>query len=555
MSSSSPTNALITSVLTAALLGYAGFHAYRFDGGKCLLWSKDHHVRTAMVWAQVASAASYCVWSLGMTLMKWKAGYIQLPIYGIIPVPYQLWSPQQLRYNNIYVAFLCGAFCLYDAVNLEEWLYWIYVVRAVRTKSRQNQDIVGANTATVHYPFHGKPSSTNNSSSTTSFVPTADPKPRTSILGKRAARKTAKWISSNVFIVWVVLSLAQTVVHFMTAFLDGPDVEQQSIRLYLTEGLFNSLTAILSIILAWQFPGFIRLVKETGASSEVISKLQFYHELNKWRILFRVMFSLCTCILGMDALSRRRIVNVNSLAADLLFQVTVLSFFFASICSWMLYLPVQWNKTTFGYGKEAGRLRPQFRRYTPAANRGRRAGLKLRPTEAAAAKALASPTSFCSPHTEAYPNPVSADYEDAAQRRMMMSQHSEQHRTLIDLLRERGTIGHDERLPEDDIFDDQAEAEAYGVGDFHIRSSRNNKDSDTIGYVGTGQRHARREIDAEDDAFATALGEPLYLQAQLPAGVEPVYGARETVERGPVRNDLLPLVVSVAISVVRAIQK
>lgn len=48
-----------------------------------------------------------------MTIMKWRAGYMQLLVYGIIPVPYQLWTRQQLKYYDIYVGFLCAAFCLY----------------------------------------------------------------------------------------------------------------------------------------------------------------------------------------------------------------------------------------------------------------------------------------------------------------------------------------------------------------------------------------------------------------------------------------------------------
>ncbi|KAJ9114294.1 hypothetical protein QFC22_005746 [Naganishia vaughanmartiniae] len=467
--------------------------------------------------------------------MKWRAGYMQLPIYGIIPVPYQLWTRQQLKYNNIYVGFLCAAFCLYDAVNLEEWLYWIYVVRAVRTKSQQNRTLVDTNPAGGgYYPYQSKSASVNNSSTTTSFIPSLEPKLRPSSSRNGATRKTAKWISSNVFIVWLSLSVAQTAVHFIAAFVDSPDVEQQSVRIYLAEGLFNSITAILSIILARHFPGFIRLVKETGASYEVISKLQFYHG------------ARLSSLSSTDSQRQLKLILRARLAADLLFQVTVLSFYFAAICSWMLYLPVQWNKATSD--DETGGLQPQLRRYTSAANRGRRTGRGLRSADAASApeanvKVPASPTSFTSPSAEAYPYFACAAHEDAAQRRMMMSQHSEQHRTLIDLLRERGTISHDERLPEDDIFDDQAEAESgYSVGAYHNRSRRNDKDSDTIGYVGAWQQDADRTIDAQDEAFATALGEPLHLQAQLPAGVEPVYGAREIVERGPIRNALLPLI-------------
>ena len=48
---------------------------------------------------------------------------------------------------------------------------------------------------------------------------------------------------SNVFLVWAVLSVAQTVVHFTMAFVGNPNVEVQTIRLFLTEGFFNAATA------------------------------------------------------------------------------------------------------------------------------------------------------------------------------------------------------------------------------------------------------------------------------------------------------------------------
>lgn len=57
------------------------------------------------------------------------------------------------------------------------------------------------------------------------------------------AKKTATWITSNMFLVWAVLSVAQTVIHFTTAFVAHPNAEVQAIRLYMTEGLFSIMTA------------------------------------------------------------------------------------------------------------------------------------------------------------------------------------------------------------------------------------------------------------------------------------------------------------------------
>lgn len=132
-----------------------------------------------------------------------------------------------------------------DAVNLEEWLYWIYVVRAVHSKSRQNQNVSNSGAPTGRYPFQGKSFAGGKPSIMTSFTPTyvTERKARAFRPGKRVARKTAKWITSNVFIVWAGLAVAQTLVHYITAFLKHPNVEQQTVRIFLTESLFNSLTA------------------------------------------------------------------------------------------------------------------------------------------------------------------------------------------------------------------------------------------------------------------------------------------------------------------------
>jgi hypothetical protein len=144
---------------------------------------------------------------------------------------------------------------------------------------------------------------------------------------------------------------------------------------------------------------------------------------------------------------------------------------------------------------------------------------------AAAAKALGSPTAFANPSMQAMGSPApfsdSSRYNEQEQyrRKMLMSKHSEQHHTLIDLLRERGTLGREERVPEDDIFEDEEIAGTYGRG------------------YGAG-RNARED----EGTFATALAESSsdYHSGGLapghasPTGIEPAYGSgREMSERVP----------------------
>lgn len=75
--------------------------------------SKRTHRDQWTQWAQLLTAACYAIWAMGLTHLKWSIGYLQLPVFGIIPVPWQLWTSHQMWLNNIYCAFLCTAFCLY----------------------------------------------------------------------------------------------------------------------------------------------------------------------------------------------------------------------------------------------------------------------------------------------------------------------------------------------------------------------------------------------------------------------------------------------------------
>lgn len=195
----------------------------------------------------------------------------------------------------------------------------------------------------------------------------------------------------------------------------------------------------------------------------------------------------------------------------------------------MLYLPVQWNKFTPTSGYLARHGQPMRRHQAQGRGLGARNTVGLthqqgNPASASsAAKALGSPA-MASPYP--FSDFTHADDAETSRQRMMMSKHSEQHRTLIDLLRERGTLGQDERVPEDDIFDDEAEAEARGF---------------VQGYGGPGGK--------DEGTFATALAEPRVVYAPglhagfVPPVSAPVHGARVGGERGT--NNNVPHVVSI----------
>jgi hypothetical protein len=50
------------------------------------------------------------------------------------------------------------------------------------------------------------------------------------------SRKLTKYLNSNVFVIWVVLTVLATIAHASVPFVGGTDAVQQSIRLFLFEG-------------------------------------------------------------------------------------------------------------------------------------------------------------------------------------------------------------------------------------------------------------------------------------------------------------------------------
>jgi hypothetical protein len=65
----------------------------------------------------------------------------------------------------------------------------------------------------------------------------------------------------------------------------------------------------LSAILALQFPRFLREVKASGASPDVIGKLYLFHQTNIVRTGLRFLFVVAAVIAGADGLSNGKPIN------------------------------------------------------------------------------------------------------------------------------------------------------------------------------------------------------------------------------------------------------
>lgn len=108
----------------------------------------------------------------------------------------------------------------------------------------------------------------------------------------------------------------------------------------------------------FRFPKFLDDVKASGAGPEVRSRLHYYHEANKVRTFFRLIFCASVIILGGDAITKTAKINRTPMASDILTAIAAGSLLVVMMISIMLYLPRS-------YGNKEGRVMVAQQPYNP----------------------------------------------------------------------------------------------------------------------------------------------------------------------------------------------
>jgi hypothetical protein len=95
------------------------------------------------------------------------------------------------------------------------------------------------------------------------------------------------------------------------------------------------------------------------------------------------------------------------------------------------------------------------------------------------------------------------DFEIQDPLSQLRSHHSYEHRTLVTLLRDRGTIQENERVPEDDLFDMDGE-----LDDEHDRTDRNYAPRETRVGMLNADDDGRREFEDNSSITSSKSMEP-----------------------------------------------
>ncbi|WRT64787.1 uncharacterized protein IL334_001721 [Kwoniella shivajii] len=295
MSTINDTNTNLVCILSATALVYTIHHAHKFDRCRCLIPNKKDWFRALLTWMLLLCEIGMFIWGAGWAYVKYQLGWMYIPQKGTMPVPTILYTEDYKALNTPLTVWVCISFSLQVSLNAEEGLYWWHLMRAIRR------------------PKSGK-----------------------------------SWFRSPFFFIWLLISIITPIGIIGTGWIGYEGMDTQMGRMFVAGGVIEALVCLSASTVLLRFPKFLNNVKRSGAGPEVRSRLHFYHEANKVRTFFRAIFTTCILILGVDALTKERKINMNHIAADLLHQISFGSYFFANIVSVMVYLPRSYSSTPAG---------------------------------------------------------------------------------------------------------------------------------------------------------------------------------------------------------------
>ncbi|KAF5387270.1 hypothetical protein D9757_006829 [Collybiopsis confluens] len=260
MSHATPASYLVWSLLSCMLGIFLIYHLWSFDRFKCLRWNNGPHsgaFKRVMTYSYLLSIPLIITYSVGFAIIKYNEGYIQLPVYGILPTPYTRWS--SASQSAIFPLTLCFSI---------GWSFEMVTHLEVNANAKQ-QD----------------------------------------------------WFRSYYFRTWVVGSvIAVAYMPLVTIFTrENPTRSEAFTFLVGSLGSLSLTISFVPILqVTWSFPKFLGHLRADGVDTATIVRLTKFHELNTIRVLFRYLFTVPLLILGVDGVRPHQHINSNYFWTDLL---------------------------------------------------------------------------------------------------------------------------------------------------------------------------------------------------------------------------------------------
>lgn len=250
------------------LLTFLVYHLWSFDRFQCLKWSNGAHsgaFKRIMTYSYLLSVPLITVYAVGFAVIKYQEGFIDLPLLGIIPKPYQLWKQSSQDAIFPLTLLFSIAWGLELVTHLEELCFWFFLVNA----GSNSQD----------------------------------------------------WFKSLYFGVWVTGScIGLLYMPLLTIFTRGDPYKNEAYT-FLAGSLGSLCLTVAFLPILFTFPRFLLSLKTEGVDVNTIVRLTKFHEMNTIRIFFRFLFTVPFIVLGVDGSRPHQHINESMLWTDILTMV------------------------------------------------------------------------------------------------------------------------------------------------------------------------------------------------------------------------------------------
>ncbi|KAG6809632.1 hypothetical protein H0H92_015476 [Tricholoma furcatifolium] len=249
MSNGSPTAYLLWAILSCLYLVFLLLHLWNYDRFACLRWDAGRQpgaFKRVMTYSYLATVPLLVIFSVAITVFKFKEGFLVAQDGSIQPLPFSMWSTPSRRWVLPLYFVLSVAWSLEHVTHLEELTFWLFLL-------------------------------------------TQNPNKR-------------EWFESWEFRVWSFGSVSTVAGMPTTALATRYDIDTCLAYIFLVGSAAGTTTTICFLYVLARFPSFVAYVKAEGAEPDVVVRLATFYQLNRIRVVFRFLFTIPLMLIAIDAL-------------------------------------------------------------------------------------------------------------------------------------------------------------------------------------------------------------------------------------------------------------
>ncbi|EJF60713.1 hypothetical protein DICSQDRAFT_155625 [Dichomitus squalens LYAD-421 SS1] len=287
MSTASPSAFSLWSILAILFLVFLVHHLWCYDRFKCLRWSAGRQpgaFKRIMTYSYLGAVPLLLVYSIGMTVIKVREGYVLAPDGTFIPMPINAYRDGNRSWVLPLQFVFSFAWALEMVTHLEELAFWLYLL-------------------------HQNPN-------------------------KEA------WFSSWEYRFWYIGSICAIVGMPLTALITRNNLETCDAYIFLVGSAGSTSTTVMFLYVLWRFPMFIKHVKGEGADPSVVVRLATFYQLNQVRVVFRFLFTIPLLILALDGIiGTQHPIDRDLFVTDFLQMLAGLGCFVSSMITLLIFFP------------------------------------------------------------------------------------------------------------------------------------------------------------------------------------------------------------------------